>query len=74
MLKTHWTNPPVPTPGGSGGAGVTAASGDPLITEGAKETGNMSELGPLPSRFEPSGTPPAPPSLQDRNPGTIDQR
>jgi hypothetical protein len=39
------------------------------------ETANsVSGLPPQPNRFEPSGTPPAPPSLQDRNPGTIDQK
>ena len=38
------------------------------------ETGNASGLPPLPARWEPSGTPPAPPSLQDRVPGTIDER
>lgn len=35
---------------------------------------SVSGLPSLPSRFEPSGEPPMPPSLQDRNPGTIDQK
>lgn len=40
-----------------------------------KETANsVSGLPATPSRFEPSGTPPEPPSLQDRSPGTIDQQ
>jgi hypothetical protein len=38
------------------------------------ETANSSGLPPLPNRFAPSGTPPAPPTLQDRTPGTIDQQ
>jgi hypothetical protein len=45
-------------------------SGDPQ-----KETANtVSGLPPLPDRWEPSDNPPPPPSLQDRNPGTIDQK
>ncbi len=44
-------------------------SGDPQ-----KETANSVSGLPLqPSRWEPSDNPPQPPSLQDRNPGTIDQ-
>jgi hypothetical protein len=73
-LKTNWTNPPVPTPG-LGGASVVSSGGDPNFPDGPPETANsVSGLPPLPNRFEPSGSPPAPPSLQDRNPGTIDQR
>ena len=34
----------------------------------------MSGLPSLPNRYEPSETPPEPPTLQDRNPGTIDQQ
>lgn len=42
---------------------------------GTEETANSSGLPPLPNRFEPSpATPPPPPSLQDRAPGTIDQK
>ena len=73
-LKTNWSGAPVPEPG-LGGAGVTSSGGDPNFPDGAKESANsVSGLPPLPARFEPSGTPPAPPTLQDRNPGTIDQR
>jgi len=42
---------------------------------GGQETPNsVSGLPSTPSRFEPSGTPPEPPDLTDRNPGTIDKR
>lgn len=46
----------------------------PVPTPGGSETANSSGLPTQPSRFEPSGTPPAPPSLKDRSPGTIDER
>jgi len=48
---------------------------DPVTrTPDGKETANsVSGMPTQPARFEPSGTPPAPPSLQDRNPGTIDK-
>lgn len=39
------------------------------------ETGNsVSGLPPHPDRYQPSEQPPSPPSLEDRNPGTIDKR
>lgn len=55
-LTPIWSNPSVPTPGGSE---------DPNTVSGLPST---------PARWEPTETPPEPPSLQDRNPGTIDQR
>lgn len=40
-----------------------------------KETANsVSGMPTTPSRFAPSDTPPDPPSLDKRNPGTIDKR
>ena len=40
-----------------------------------QETANSVSGLPLqPNRFEDAGSPPQPPTLQDRNPGTIDQR
>ena len=65
--------------GGAGPAGLQdfwpddkqAMTADPGIAESAN---SVSGLPPLPNRFEPSGTPPEPPSLQDRVPGTIDQK
>lgn len=41
-------------------------------TPGGEETRNsVSKLPKTPNRFEPSGTPPEPPSLKDRHPGTV---
>lgn len=41
----------------------------------AEETSNsVSGLPHQPNRFQPSETPPEPPSLERRNPGTIDKR
>ena len=41
---------------------------------GAETANSVSGLPGTPSRWEPSGTPPSPPDLTDRTPGTIDQR
>ena len=44
-------------------------------TPGGEETENsVSGLPAQPNRFEPSEQPPPPPTLQDRRPGTIDER
>ena len=63
---------------GEGPAGLQPVWPDakrPTTQDGTAESANsLSGLPPLPNRFEPSGTPPEPPSLKDRNPGTIDQR
>lgn len=46
-----------------------------LSSMGQEETANSVSGLPLqPSRFQPTEEPPAPPSFQDRNPGTIDQK
>lgn len=42
--------------------------------DGKESANSVSGLPSLPARFEPSGTPPSPPDLTDRNPGTIDQK
>lgn len=59
-----------------GSSGLKPLWPDPITSAPAgKETSNsVSGLPTTPARFEPSGTPPAPPSLEDRNPGTIDER
>lgn len=88
MLTTNWNDAVLKTvdaggeglsPGGDplidtgGASGLQSVwSGAVVPTPGGMETANASGLPLQPSRFEPSGTPPAPPSLQDRNPGTID--
>jgi hypothetical protein len=44
-------------------------------TPGGMETSNsVSSMPNHPDRFQPTETPPEPPSLEDRSPGTIDQR
>jgi hypothetical protein len=63
-------------PGGDGENALQAAWPNPSVpTPGGQEDSNsVSGLPPRPNRFEPSATPPEPPSLKDRNPGTIDQQ
>lgn len=42
---------------------------------GGEESGNsVSSLPARPNRFEPTETPPEPPNLTDRRPGTIDKQ
>lgn len=41
---------------------------------GEESPNSVSGLPSLPNRFEPSEQPPGPPSLKDRNPGTIDKQ
>jgi hypothetical protein len=48
---------------------------DPVPTMTSSESENsVSGLPTLPNRFEPTETPPPLPTLQDRRPGTIDER
>jgi hypothetical protein len=42
--------------------------------DGSESENSVSGLPSLPNRYQPSETPPEPPTLQDRNPGTIDQQ
>lgn len=42
--------------------------------DGSESPNSVSGLPSLPTRFEPSAQPPAPPTLQDRRPGTIDEQ
>jgi hypothetical protein len=54
---------------------VGSRGGDPLIDDGQKETPNsVSGLPLLPARLVITEKPPAPPSLEDRMPGTIDEQ
>ena len=47
----------------------------PVSNPQGRETANSVSGMPLHAdRWEPSGTPPQPPSLEDRSPGTIDER
>ena len=48
---------------------------DPVPTTTGQESENsVSGLPANPNRFEPTEQPPPPPTLQDRRPGTIDER
>ena len=62
--------------GNPGPAGLqTVWPNAPLASLGLEESANsVSNLPSLPNRFEPAETPPEPPSLQDRSPGTIDKQ
>lgn len=61
--------------GGSSGLQGSPWESPPVSPLGGEETSNsVSGLPSLPNRFEPSGTPPGPPSLDDRSPGTIDEK
>lgn len=42
--------------------------------EGKETPNSVSGMATQPARFEPSDTPPSPPDLTNRNPGTIDKR
>jgi hypothetical protein len=73
-VVSRGTDPNVTIGSGSGLSGV-AFDKAIVSTPGGEETNNsLSGLPAQPNRFEPSGTPPQPPSLQDRMPGTIDER
>jgi hypothetical protein len=59
-----------------GSSGLKSIWPDPIVksVEGKETSNSVSGLPSTPARFEPSGTPPEPPSLKDRNPGTINER
>ena len=61
-IINFWPDPKQPLPEGSSG---------PSTEESAN---SVSGLPKLPNRFAPSETPPDPPSLEKRNPGTIDKQ
>lgn len=62
--------------GGDGPNGLNPNWANPPVSvPGGEESSNsVSGLPSLPNRFAPSGTPPPPPDLTERNPGTIDQK
>ena len=60
--------------GGEGGVRPLWPAPITPIPGGEESSNSVSGLPALPNRFEPSDTPPAPPTLADRNPGTIDKR
>ena len=80
LATSRGTDPNIDTGGSSGLTASPWASGgkqSPITTDsGAEETGNsVSGLPSLPNRYAPApGQPPMPPTLTERNPGTIDQK
>lgn len=61
----------------TGGSGAIQSPFDrPVLSsiEGQETANSVSGLPLQPNRYQPSETPPEPPSIKDRNPGTIDQK
>lgn len=55
-----------------GTSGLSPLWPSPVVpTPSGEETANMSELPLTPQRWEPSDQPPPPPTLDQRNPGTL---
>ena len=75
-LKTPWENPGCPTPG-TGGTNVAKAGGldivDGKLGDVCPELGPRVDLFSLPDAPSAGVTIPTP-SLEDRNPGTIDTK
>jgi len=67
------TDPNIDTGGASGLKTFFDKAIDPSL-DGAESGNSVSGLPSIPSRFEPAESGVEPPSLQDRNPGTIDKR
>jgi len=65
-----------PNVNASGSSALQTPFDKPIYANtGPEESANsVSGLPSLPNRFEPSETPPEPPSLEKRSPGTIDKR
>ena len=57
----------------SGASGITASPFSQAIAapSGQETPNSVSGLPAAPQRYQPSETPPAPPTLTERNPGTI---
>lgn len=73
-LPTARGNDPNIDQGGSSGLDPIWQNPGVSLTSEQETPNPVSGLPLHPDRFQPSETPPAPPSLQDRNPGTIDQK
>lgn len=74
LPTSRGTDPLIDT---SGSSGLTASPFDkPILStlDGQETPNSVSGLPLQPNRFQPSETPPDPPTLTDRNPGTIDER
>jgi hypothetical protein len=73
-LPTSRGTDPLTDTGGS--SGLQTIFDKPIMPslDGQESANSVSGLPLQPNRFQPSETPPEPPSLTDRNPGTIDKR
>ncbi len=74
QLPTSRGSDPLIDLNAGGASGLTqVAWTNPIVpTPGGQETPNsLSGLPAAPARYQPSDTPPGPPNLTDRNPGTI---
>jgi hypothetical protein len=74
LPTSRGTDPLINTSGSSGLTGVSFGQAVVPVPGGEETANSLSGLPLQPQRFQPSETPPAPPTLQQRNPGTIDQR
>lgn len=73
LPTSRGTDPLIDTSGSSGLKTPFDRPIDPSL-EGQETANSVSGLPLQPNRFQPSETPPEPPTLKDRNPGTIDKR
>lgn len=76
LPTSRGTDPLTDLSAGGGSSGLRTPFNEPVVsTPGGEETANsVSGLPAAPNRYQPSETPPTPPDLTDRNPGTIDRR
>lgn len=70
------TDPLTDLSAGGGSSGLKTFFEKPIdpSLDGAETPNSVSGLPLQPQRFQPSETPPEPPSLETRNPGTIDKK
>lgn len=74
LITARGTDPLIDT-GGTNGLTQPLWPNPPVPYPGGEESANsVSGLPNQPQRFEPTETPPDPPDLKDRNPGTIDKQ
>lgn len=76
LITARGTDPQVDTSAAGGSSALDPVWAAPTVpTPDGSETANpVSGLPGRPARWQPSNTPPQPPDLTDRNPGTIDER
>lgn len=74
LPTSRGTDPLIDTGGASGLTGVTFSQAVVPVPGGEETPNSQSGLPLQPNRYQPSEQPPAPPSLGQRSPTTIDQR